>query len=166
MAARAFLTGVVVALALAGCGGGGGGGLTITGQSSAHQVPGNADPDDVAVIERWTAALDRGDVKGAAGYFALPSVAQNGLVFHIRTEEQARAFNASLPCGAEVIRAVSAGDLTTATFRLTERPGSGLCGSGTGGTAKTSFEINDGKIVQWRRVGGGSGAPRAPSATA
>ena len=30
----------------------------------------------------------------------------------------------------------------------------------------TSFVISDGKIVQWRRVGPGSGTPQAPSSAA
>ena len=118
------------------------------------------------MIEDWVAALNRDDIKGAAGYFAIPSVAENGPVFHIRSPAQARAFNASLPCGAHVIRAVSTGRFVTATFRLVERPGPGICGSGTGGTAKTSFVISDGKIAEWRRVGGARSTPKVPSATA
>jgi hypothetical protein len=52
-----------------------------------------------------------------------------------------------------LIRAEGEGEVTTATFRLTERPGPGQCGDGTGETAKTAFVIRDGKIVEWRRVG-------------
>ena len=166
MAPRALLAALALALVLGGCGGGGGGGLTLTGKVGSDSVPGNADPADVQVIQDWAAALDRGDIKRAAGYFAIPSVAENGIAFHIRKPAQARLFNASLPCGARVIRAVSVGKVTTATFRLMERPGAGVCGSGTGSTAKTSFVISDGKIVQWRRAGGASSTPRAPSATA
>ena len=58
------------------------------------------------------------------------------------------------------MRAETQGEFTTATFRLTERPGPGTCGPGTGESAKTSFVIRDGKIVEWRRVGtGGAEAP-------
>jgi hypothetical protein len=161
---RAALAFAAVALAFAGCGGGGGTSSSETGASSS--VPGSADTADVQVIQGWVAALDRNDIEAAAGYFALPSTAQNGLLFHIRTAEQARAFNRSLPCGARVVRATTLGNVTTATFRLTERPGPGLCGLGTGGKAKTSFVISDGKITQWRRVGAGSGTPQAPSSAA
>ncbi len=129
-------------------------------------MPGGADAGDVAVIQAWVSALDRNDIERAAGYFAVPSVAQNGLLFHLRTPAQVRAFNRSLPCGARVVRATTAGRTTTATFRLLERPGPGVCGTGTGGKAMTSFVITDGKIVQWRRVGPGSGAPQAPSSAA
>jgi len=88
-------------------------------------------------------------------------VAENGVLIHIRSLDDARRFNESLPCGARLIRAETAGDFTTATFHLTERPGPGLCGNGTGQTAQTSFVIRDGKIVEWRRVGlpGARGAP-------
>ena len=62
------------------------------------------------------------------------------------------------------MRAETQGQFTTATFRLTERPGPGICGPGTGEAAKTSFVIRDGKIVEWRRVGaGGERLLAAPS---
>ena len=131
---------------------------------SPDQIAGRADPDDVDVIDGWVTALRHGEVDGAAGYFAIPSVAENGpILLHIRSLDEARRFNRSLPCGALLVRAESAGQFTTATFRLTERPGPGACGTGTGETAKTSFVIRDGKIAQWRRVGAGSGGQPAPS---
>jgi hypothetical protein len=145
----------VALLAPAGCGGG--------GDSSTTTSP--ADPGDVAVIEGWAKALASGDEEAAADYFAIPSVAENGpLLTKIESRGDAIAFNRSLPCGAEVVSARTTGDLTTATFRLSDRPG-GDCGTGVGGTASTSFEIDDGRIVEWRRVddgppqgsGGGSG---------
>jgi hypothetical protein len=147
-------------LALAACGGGDESGSATTG-ASAGEVAGEADPADVEVIDGWVTALRHGDVDAAARYFAIPSVAENGpILVRISSEDDARRFNESLPCGARLIRADTAGEFTTATFRLTERPGPGLCGPGTGGIAKTSFVIRDGEIVQWRRVGtGGGGAP-------
>jgi hypothetical protein len=39
-----------------------------------------------------------------------------------------------------------------ATFRLTERPGPGRCGAGTGELARTAFRIAGGEIVEWLRV--------------
>ena len=53
------------------------------------------------------------------------------------------------PCRIVSVR--TTGELTTATFRLSDRPG-GDCGSGAGGSASTTFDIEDGKIVEWRRV--------------
>jgi hypothetical protein len=150
-------------LALSACGGGG----STSTSTATTSVSGDANPADVQVIDGWVTALRQGDVKAAAGYFAIPSVAENGpVLLRIRSTEEAVRFNESLPCGARLVRADTAGDFTTATFRLTERPGRGSCGPGTGTVAKTSFVIRDGKITQWRRVGVGGGGGRAPSATA
>lgn len=125
----------------------------------------SADADDLEVIEGWSSALSEGDVEAAAAYFATPSTAENGVVVEIESIEDAVRFNESLPCGAEVTAAETDGDLTIATFLLSERPGGG-CGSGSGGEASTSFRIEDGKIVEWRRVapadappGPGPGSP-------
>lgn len=121
-----------------------------------------ADPGDLAVIEGWSRALSAGDIEAAAGYFAVPGSAENGgLRIEVRSREDAVTFNESLPCGAELIAAVSDGDATTATFELSDRPG-GDCGAGAGGEAATSFRIENGEIVAWQRVavpGGGGEAP-------
>ena len=160
MCARAAGTVLALSLlALSACGGG-------SASSSTSTVAGDANPADVEVIDAWVTALRHGNVDAASRYFAIPSVAENGPVLaHIRTFDEARRFNESLPCGARLVRAESAGEFTTATFRLTERPGPGVCGPGTGGIAKTLFVIRDGKIVQWRRVGAGGGAPPAPGSS-
>jgi len=117
------------------------------------EIAGDADPADIEVIDEWAKALASGDVEGAAEFFALPSVAENGILVEIEDTNDALRFNASLPCGAELISAESQGEFTTATFRLIERPGTGTCGDGTGETAQTTFVIEDSKIVEWRRVG-------------
>jgi hypothetical protein len=157
-----MLAGIATTIVLAGCGGGDTG-----SDGSAPAIAGDADPADVHVIDAWVTALRRGYVGAAAGFFAIPSVAQNGpLLLHIRSRDDARRFNASLPCGARLVGAETAGQFTTATFRLTERPGPGSCGPGAGSLAKTSFVIRDGKIAQWRRVGSGSGGGRAPRQSA
>jgi len=161
VARRALLLAFGIAIALVGCGGGD------NDSGSRPKVAGNADPGDVRVIDGWVTALRHGDVEAAARYFAIPSVAENGpLLLHIESIDEARRFNESLPCGARLVRAQTQGQFTTATFRLTERPGSGVCGPGTGESAKTSFVIRDGKIVEWRRVGAGSGSEPTPGQAA
>ena len=130
-----------------------------TTEEPGTAITGDADPDDVKVIDEWAKALTEGDVDAAAAFFALPSAVENGLSARLTTEADARGFNASLPCGAELVDAQSEGDFTTATFELTERPGPGVCGDGTGNEAQTTFVIEDGKIVEWRRVANGLGEP-------
>ena len=127
-------------LAAAGCGSDGDDG-------ESAQVPRGRDPP----VGRH-AALPA-TCGGAAEFFALPSAVANGtppVTLHTRAD--VRLFNESLPCGARLLRTSSSSGFITAVFRLTERPGPGSCGSGTGGTARTTFVIRDGKIQEWRRV--------------
>ena len=147
---------IVSALALSACGSDGSDSGTAADAEAAGTAAdadlGNADRDDVEVIGAWIAALTDGDVDAAADFFAVPSFAQNGpLEVRIESRADAVAFNESLPCGAEVIAAETSGEKTIATFELSERPGGG-CGPGAGGTARTSFVIEDGKIVEWWRL--------------
>lgn len=139
---------------------------TTTGATGATRtIPGNAAAGSARVIDEWSRTLRRGDVDGAAGYFAIPSVAENGpSLVQIDKLADARLFNASLPCGATLTRATDEGDFTVATFRLAERPGPGTCGEGTGHTAQTAFVIEGGKIAEWRRVA--IGGEQAPSSSA
>jgi hypothetical protein len=138
---------LLVAAATAGCGGGD----DDPDVDLGIQVP-EGTHEEVVVIDGWVKTLSRGDVTGAAEFFALPSIAENGTPpLRLSTRRDAVAFNRSLPCGATLVRARPDGDLITATFRLTERPG-GDCGSGVGGLARTSFRIEDGKITEWRRL--------------
>jgi hypothetical protein len=136
---------LVAAITAVGCGGGGKGPTSTAGQRT--------ETDAAAVIRHWADTLRRGDVRGAAALFALPSIVSNGTPpVTLRTSADARLFNDSLPCGARLIRTSSSGRFTTATFRLTERPGPGSCAGGVGLTARTTFVIRAGKISEWRRV--------------
>ena len=108
---------------------------------------------DVAVIRGWADALRRGRIERAVRYFAIPSVVSNGTSpIRLTSRADVRFFNRTLPCGAKVLRARDTGAFVVATFRLTERPGRGRCGSGVGGEASTAFLIRRHRIVQWRRV--------------
>ena len=167
-----------VALVAGGCGSGG---LLVskTAHASRRSVVG-ADPGAVNVIKAWSDALRRGDVRGAAQYFALPSELVNGIAANgqpgllvIRTLAEAEAANETLPCGARLISASRRGRYISALFRLTDRPGpgGGGCGSGAGQTARTDFLIFDGRIVEWIRApdqpgdngGPGSGGSTGPA---
>lgn len=146
-------------------------------RASAHagltsRVGPPADPAKVAVVRHWAAALRAGNLRGAAGYFHLPSLFDDGVTdtFAIRTQAQAEVANATLTCGAQVISAFRAGRFIDVLFRLTARAGHGggraACGSGIGQTARTEFLIHGGQILEWLRapsLPGDPGVPRGPA---
>lgn len=129
----------------------------------------------VGVIRAWSDALRHGDVRGAARYFALPSVMINGtdtggaaLLITIDSPAQAEAANITLPCGARLISADQRGRYVNALFRLTGRtgPGGSNCDGGVGNTARTNFVIVHGRILEWIRAPddpGDNGTPRTPA---
>jgi major membrane immunogen (membrane-anchored lipoprotein) len=152
--ARIPIAAIAALLLLAGCGG--------SDSQSTSSVPGGADAGDVAVIKGWVDALRSGNPEAAANYFALPAVVQNGgppVTLHRASD--LLAFNQSLPCGAKLVSATTEGQVTTATFELTDRP-NGDCGDGVGLQAQTAFVIEDGKIVHWTRVPGPDDGPQTP----
>jgi hypothetical protein len=123
---------------------------------------------EATVIRGWSTSLRQGDVGRAARYFALPAVVANGTPpLRLSTRAEAEAFNRALPCGAKVV-ALQRGvhDYVVATFRLTERPGPGSCGTGTGALARTAFQVRRGHILQWLRVPNGDEAPGSSSSRA
>jgi hypothetical protein len=119
--------------------------------------PRAADARTVAVIRHWADALRRGDVRGAARVFEIPSVFAPGpdQEVTIHSLAQAEAVNAGLPCGAKLISVIKlGGPLVQALFRLTGRPGRGgsTCNPGAGATARTNFVIQAGRIRVWLRA--------------
>jgi hypothetical protein len=167
------------AIAIAACGGGGDDDrldLTTPGADEQRQQPAESDEQpaeperkvdrgDVRVVRRWADALRHGDVRGASRYFALPSTVSNGTA-PIRLDKRAdvRFFNRTLPCGAKLIATEpTVNGFFFATFRLTERPGRGSCGSGTGATARTAFRVRNHLITDWLRVPDEEPEPASPS---
>ena len=130
------------------------------GPPPATPSSGKPSAADVAVIRAWSDTLRRGDVSGAAHYFAIPSLLINGagqgsepITTAIRSFRDAVAANASLPCGAALISTERHGRYVNALFRLTNRGGlGGGCGSGAGQTARTNFLIRRGHIAEWIRA--------------
>jgi hypothetical protein len=111
----------------------------------------------VAVIRNWADALRRGDVRGAARYFEIPSVFAPGPDQEVTVHSlaQAEAANRTLPCGAKLISVIRlGGPLVQGLFRLTGRPGPGgsTCKPGVGETARTNFVIRSGRIHVWLRA--------------
>jgi hypothetical protein len=120
--------------------------------ATGHALPSTAQPEDV--IRAWADTLRHGQIAAAARFFSVPTIVSNGggpLV--LRTRAAIRFFNYTLPCGAVLTATKKAPHgLVVATFRLTERPGPGVCGSGVGHTARTAFRIRNGHIREWLRV--------------
>ncbi|HEX3690136.1 MAG TPA: hypothetical protein VHV28_10565 [Solirubrobacteraceae bacterium] len=121
------------------------------------RAPRAADARTTAVIRHWADALRRGDVRGAASLFQIPSVFAPGpdqeVTIHSLT--QAEAANRALPCGAKLISVTKlGGPLVQGLFRLTRRPGPGgsACNPGAGETARTNFVIHSGHIRVWLRA--------------
>ena len=122
---------------------------------------------EIHVIRAWSEALRRGDVAGAAGYFAVPSQMINGtasgqgVLIRIRSRHDALLANESLPCGAKLLSAVQHGRFVDAQFVLTGRPGPGgsSCTGGVGATARTFFLLVGGRIRTWIRAPDSQGPP-------
>jgi hypothetical protein len=110
--------------------------------------------DEVEVIRGWSDALRAGHVSEASDYFEVPALVSNPApVLRLLSRDAVKQFNRGLPCGAELVGTErGAHALVIATFRLTERPGRGRCGTGTGALARTAFLIRGERIVQWLRV--------------
>jgi hypothetical protein len=131
----------------------------------ANGLPKAAGSAGASVIRGWADALRHGHIAAASRYFALPTLVANGTgPIELRTRADVRFFNETLPCGAVLIQTgPGAHGTIIATFRLTERPGPGTCGSGVGQTARTAFRIRGGLIVGWVRVADAAPAPGTPA---
>jgi hypothetical protein len=134
----------VLVLALAGC------------NSSSEQAD---EPDPLhsyngRVIRGWLLSLERQDYEQAAYYFAPNALIDQGDPYRLRTKSDAFAFNAGLPCRADLIRLKGGGSHVLATFRLRAGPG-GPCS----GLTRVRYTIREGKFTEWRQLPDSEGAP-------
>jgi hypothetical protein len=143
------LTLAVVLLALAGC------------NSSSRERPDPLHSYNGRVIRGWLLALERQDYEQAAYYFAPNVLIDQGHPYRLRTKEEAFAFNASLPCRADLIRLKGGGAHVLATFRLRAGPG-GPCS----GLVKVRYTIRKGKFTEWRQLPDVDRTEPAPSSEA
>jgi hypothetical protein len=102
---------------------------------------------EARVIRGWLLALERLDYEGAAHYFAPGAIIDQGRPYRLRSETEARAFNASLPCRADLIDLDDEGRTVLASFRLRRGPG-GECS----GIVKVRYTIRDGQFTEWRQL--------------
>ena len=107
------------------------------------------------VIKGWSEQLRHGHVTAAARYFSLPTLVSNATPgwLVLETLDAVKEFNAALPCGAKLIstRRSAVDTFVVGTFKLTERPGAGSCGAGTGDTVAVAFMIRRAHITRWVR---------------
>jgi hypothetical protein len=133
--------------------------------------------DEKQVIKGWSEELRHGHVTAAARYFSLPTLISDSspgwLV--LETLHAVKQFNRGLPCGAKLIstrRSRLVTRFVVGTFRLTERPGPGKCGDGTGHKLSVAFVVRRHHITRWVRDDtltspSGSATPSpSPTATA
>lgn len=130
----------VVVLALAGC------------SSDSPDPPAKPDPLHTyngRVIRGWLLSLEREDYGQAAYYFAPNALIDQGHPYRLKTQSDAEAFNAALPCRADLIRMVGGGRAhhVLATFRLRRGPG-GKCR----GLTRVRYTIRNGKFTEWRQL--------------
>jgi hypothetical protein len=120
-----------LALALAGCGGGA------------------ASPE--SVVRAWSEAVNTDDNDGAARLFAEGArVVQGSEVRRLKTFEDARAWNSSLPCSGRILSLTARDDTVRVTFVLGDRPPK-TC-DGPGERALALFRVREGKIVLWHQL--------------
>ena len=99
------------------------------------------------VIRGWLLALQRDDYDGAAYFFAPRALIDQGDPYRLNGAADARNFNASLPCRAELVDVDDEpGARSLATFSLREGPG-GECT----GRVKVRFTIVKGRFTVWRQ---------------
>ncbi len=102
---------------------------------------------DGRVIRGWLLSLERMDYEQAAYYFAPNALIDQGHPYRLRTNDDAVAFNASLPCRANLIDLKGSGAHVLATFRIRAGPG-GPCS----GLVKVRYTIREGKFTAWRQL--------------
>jgi hypothetical protein len=100
------------------------------------------------VIRGWLLALNRDDYSGAAAFFAIGAIIDQGDPFRLPSPAAARIFNAGLPCRADLAGVKDEpGPKSLASFRLRRGPG-GPCS----GVVRVRFTIREGKFTEWRQL--------------
>jgi limonene-1,2-epoxide hydrolase len=119
---------------------------------------GGGPPSPESVVRAWNEAVNSGNNEAAGRLFAPGArVVQAGRVYTLADRRDAVAFNAGLPCSAEIVSIATQGQTVTATFALADRDTSPCDAPGVEVTAV--FEIRDGKIVVWQQLPGSNEKP-------
>jgi hypothetical protein len=134
--------------------------------SSSDEPQRSARPDPLhsyegRVIRGWLLSLERQDYDQAASYFAPGAIIDQGRPYRLRSQAEARNFNALLPCRADLVRLKDEGARVLATFALREGPG-GECS----GFVRVRYTIRMGKFTEWRQLPEASPEPDRPRSVA
>lgn len=137
------MAGLALALVAAGCGG-------------SHHTPSQqrvakpaARTGDEKVIRGWNRAVNAGDYKRAANYFAEHAVVTQDYVLQFPSRKIAVEWNSGLPCRADITFIRAERSTTLAGFHLREGPHGGCKG---GGSAQVRFTIRRGLIRRWQQL--------------
>lgn len=99
-------------------------------------------------IVGWVTAVAKRDYELAASYFAPDAIVDQGRPVRLPGPAAARAFNASLPCAADLVRfRDEPGPRALGSFRLRTGPG-GPCA----GVVQVRFTFRDGRFTVWRQL--------------
>jgi hypothetical protein len=103
-------------------------------------------------VRAWSDALNHGLNGDAGALFAPGAIAVSGTGEEtvLQTNDDATAFNASLPCQGRIIALSTDANRVTATFLLDQRGTFSCPAPSTVDTAV--FTVEDGKIVRWERL--------------
>ena len=119
---------------------------------------GSGSPDAESVVRAWSQALNQGDNDTAGKLFARGAeVVQGNSVVTLKTQQDAVAWNAALPCSGRILSIHSRGQTATATFLLGDRPHNKCDGPGQKATA--IVKVIRGKIVLWHQTDVAAGSP-------
>jgi limonene-1,2-epoxide hydrolase len=112
---------------------------------------GSTPPSPESVVRAWSQELNTGDNQAAAKLFAPNAqIVQAGTTLRLRTQAQAVAWNAALPCSGRIVSIKTSGDTTRATFILGDREKRKCDGPGQRATA--IVRVKKGKIVLWHQT--------------
>jgi limonene-1,2-epoxide hydrolase len=127
--------------------------LALLGTAAAASLTGcgSTPPSTQSVVRAWSQAVNSDDNEGAARLFAPGAeVVQGATILRLKTQAQAVAWNAGLPCSGRIVSIRTNGDIATATFLLGERA-TNRC-DGPGEHARAIFRVRNGKIVLWHQT--------------
>jgi hypothetical protein len=112
---------------------------------------GSGDPSPESVVRAWSEAVNSEDNGAAARLFAENArIIQGNAVRSLRTFDEARDWNAGLPCSGRILALRARSDTVRATFLLGDR-GRTHCDA-PGERTQALFRVEHGKIVLWHQI--------------